>query len=248
MENRSQGKGVSPAARRPGEAPGGGAKPASEATRQSATTNGGQSAAERYPPGESVRKQPAAPSGSSAAPATPTSREKPAEKKGVAAEPKQTKPKPATAPPSSSSASDPNRPAEKTSPPAEKQKPVGSAAEPGKPADASSKIDSLLPPGSTSQPIPANRPLPVTSQQMDQPVPAGPAVVTPSAAGIPTEDGGFIKLHEPVKKIEHGGEEIELHRLTPEERARKRMFKNMIMAIIGVIFLVGLGALLMYFR
>jgi hypothetical protein len=64
------------------------------------------------------------------------------------------------------------------------------------------------------------------------------------AAVIPTEDGGFVKLKEPVKKVEVGGEEVELHRLTPEEKARRRFFKNIIMAIIGILALVGLGLFL----
>jgi hypothetical protein len=244
MENRPQGKSAAAAAKKPREAPVGGAKPTSDQTKKGATTRGGPSAAERSAPSDSAGTGPAAPTGSAAVSTSPASREKPAEKKDAAAVPREKKQKPAADQPSSSSPAGPASPA-----PAEKTpKPAGSTATPGKPADGSSKVDSLLPPGSTSQPIPANRPLPVTSQQMDQPVPAGPAVSAPSVPGIPTEDGGFIKLQEPVKTIEHGGEEIELHRLTPEQRARRRMFKNMIMAIIGVMFLIGLGAILMYFR
>ena len=122
---------------------------------------------------------------------------------------------------------------------------AGPAPEKAGSADAA-KVDSLLPPGVASQPVPANRPLPVTTQQIEQDK-AGPSVPTRSreTIGVPTEDGGFVKLHEPVKKVEFAGEEIELHRLTPEERARKRLFKNIIMLVVGVIALVGTAAILM---
>jgi hypothetical protein len=112
-------------------------------------------------------------------------------------------------------------------------------------ADAA-KVDSLLPPGVAAQPTPANRPLPVTTQQIerDEATPSTPTLST-ERIGVPTEDGGFVKLHEPVKKVEFAGEEIELRRLTPEERARKRLFKNIIMLVVGLIALVGTAAILM---
>jgi hypothetical protein len=108
------------------------------------------------------------------------------------------------------------------------------------------KVDSLLPPGVSAQPTPANRPLPVTTQQIesDTPIPSA-STRSSEVIGVPTEDGGFIKLHEPVKKVEFAGEEIELHRLTPEERSRRRMFKNIIMLVVGLIALVGTAAILM---
>ena len=45
---------------------------------------------------------------------------------------------------------------------------------------------------------------------------------------IPTEDGGFVKVQEPVKTIGYGEDEIELKRLTPEEKAKRRRVTNMI--------------------
>jgi hypothetical protein len=73
------------------------------------------------------------------------------------------------------------------------------------------------------------------------------AVFRSEAVGIPTDDGGFVRLQEPVKTVDVGGEEVELHRLTPEEKSRRRAFKNIIMAIIGIIILVGLGLFLKSF-
>jgi hypothetical protein len=120
------------------------------------------------------------------------------------------------------------------------------------PAAGSADIDGLLPPGADSQPSTSNRPLPITTQQAaaaaaaSSPLDERVAMTVPQP-GVPTDDGGVIKLREPVKKIEFGGEEIELHRLTPEEKARRRFFKNIIMAIIGVGLLVSVGAILNYF-
>lgn len=110
---------------------------------------------------------------------------------------------------------------------------------------ASAKVDSLLPPGADT---PASRPLPLTPQQLESTTGSAASPVFQSeAAGIPTDDGGFVKLREPVKTVEVGGEEVELHRLTPEERSRRRFFKNIIMAIIGIGILVGLGLFLKSF-
>jgi len=124
--------------------------------------------------------------------------------------------------------------------------PVAGGAATTKDVSDPGKVDSLLPPGVAAQPTPANRPLPVTTQQIQQDAAAASAPTRSSEViGVPTEDGGFVKLHEPVKKVEYAGEEIELHRLTPEERARKRMFKNILMLVVGVIALVGTAAILM---
>jgi len=46
---------------------------------------------------------------------------------------------------------------------------------------------------------------------------------------IPTEDGGFTTLRDPVKTVGDGDEEIELRALTPEEKARKKFKKNLIL-------------------
>lgn len=63
---------------------------------------------------------------------------------------------------------------------------------------------------------------------------------------ISVPDGGPIRLREPVKTVGVGDDEIELRSLTPEERARRRLIKNLILWGIGVaIIAVTLAVLLM---
>jgi len=64
---------------------------------------------------------------------------------------------------------------------------------------------------------------------------------------IPTETGSLARLYEPVKKVGYGEDEIELRRLTPEEKARRRLVKNIIMAACGVIFLVVVAWIMLTF-
>jgi DNA-directed RNA polymerase subunit RPC12/RpoP len=55
---------------------------------------------------------------------------------------------------------------------------------------------------------------------------------------IPTEDGAYIALHEPVKKVAAGGREIELRRLSPEEKERRRFRRNLVVAGLGLFLLI----------
>jgi hypothetical protein len=55
---------------------------------------------------------------------------------------------------------------------------------------------------------------------------------------IPTEEGGYIALREPIKTISAGGREVELRRLTPEEKASRRFKRNLFVAIFGMLFLI----------
>jgi len=62
---------------------------------------------------------------------------------------------------------------------------------------------------------------------------------------IPAEDGTLVTLREPVKTVGEGDEEIELRSLTPEEKERKRLKKNVIVWGFGlVIIAITLYALL----
>jgi len=49
---------------------------------------------------------------------------------------------------------------------------------------------------------------------------------------------GGVALREPVKKVRHGDDEIELRTLTREEKAARRFRRNIIMAVIGIGFLI----------
>lgn len=56
---------------------------------------------------------------------------------------------------------------------------------------------------------------------------------------------GPIRLREPVKTVARGDDEVELRRLTPEERARRKMIKNVVLWGLGfVIIAITLVALL----
>ena len=71
----------------------------------------------------------------------------------------------------------------------------------------------------------------MTSVQSPTPA-AAPGTVT-----LPSDDGGYVTVQEKSKTVEFGGEEVEVRRLTPEEKQRKRFIKNIIMAILGILFL-----------
>ncbi len=63
---------------------------------------------------------------------------------------------------------------------------------------------------------------------------------------IPTEDGKVVTLHEPKRVVQQGEEEVEIRSLTPEEKARRRMFKNIIMfGFGGMVLLIVLTVLLL---
>jgi hypothetical protein len=72
---------------------------------------------------------------------------------------------------------------------------------------------------------------------------------TPSGDGqrlvIPTADGGTVELHEPTKTVGQGEDQRELRQLTPEERARRRFRRNLIMWVVGTLVLIGTLAFLL---
>lgn len=91
------------------------------------------------------------------------------------------------------------------------------------------KIESMLPPGSQtpSSPVAANvRPdTPVAATDEKQ---SGPVV-------IPTADGDYVAVREPVKTVGYGDDEVELRQLTAEEKARRRLKKNLILWGFGLL-------------
>ncbi len=54
---------------------------------------------------------------------------------------------------------------------------------------------------------------------------------------IPTEDGTFVTVREPLKTVGEGDEEIELRSLTAEERERKKLKKNLIVWGFGLVII-----------
>mgnify|MGYP003345685553 CR=1 FL=1 len=55
---------------------------------------------------------------------------------------------------------------------------------------------------------------------------------------IPTEDGDYVAVREPVKTVGKGSEEIELRRLSPEERLQRRLVTNAIMIFFCLTILI----------
>lgn len=91
----------------------------------------------------------------------------------------------------------------------------------------------LLPPGAAgaSQAVAERKPLPASIPTRSKDV-----------VMIPTEKG-YIGVHEPVKTVLHHGEEVELRKLTPEEKARRRVVRNTILFLFCVITLIVVTAL-----
>jgi hypothetical protein len=77
------------------------------------------------------------------------------------------------------------------------------------------------------------------------PVPTKPQVPIP-VTPIATDDPTAIKVREPVRTIGTGDDAIELRAFSPEERARRRLKKNLILWAIGLIVIgITLAILLM---
>ena len=55
--------------------------------------------------------------------------------------------------------------------------------------------------------------------------------------GMGGEEGGLVRLREPVKTVGYGDDAVELRTLTPEERARRRLRKNLILWTVGLVIL-----------
>ena len=97
-------------------------------------------------------------------------------------------------------------------------------------------------------PVPiSNAPLPISNA----PVPVSHSTadprVAPETVMIPTDDGGYVTVREATKVVEFGGEEVELRRLTPEEKQRKRLIRNIFMAAFGLLFLGSVALVLILF-
>jgi hypothetical protein len=106
-----------------------------------------------------------------------------------------------------------------------------------KPKEKSPAVDPLLPPmaseASPQLPVGPETLLPRAAAAGETRAERKPLPVnTPSQSSkgqvlIPTEKG-LVGVREPVKKIQHRGQEIELRQLTPEEKSRRRLIRNAI--------------------
>ena len=99
-------------------------------------------------------------------------------------------------------------------------------------------VDTLLPPGAPSDPAavpPEHVALPDAPPPARKPMPAA----GPGRLVLPTPDGDYVTVEnkEGVKTISDRGEEIEIRKLSPEERARRRRVKNIVMFTFAIIIL-----------
>lgn len=113
--------------------------------------------------------------------------------------------------------------------------PPGAASAPVTTAPAApthSVIDTLLPPGAPSDLAAGAVPL------QEVPLPSAPVPVSKPLATAPA--GTFIALQEKesVVTIGHGDNEVTIRKLSPEEKARRRRIKNLVMYAFGIILLV----------
>ncbi|MGI8981424.1 MAG: hypothetical protein ACR2FY_19530 [Pirellulaceae bacterium] len=99
-------------------------------------------------------------------------------------------------------------------------------------------VDTLLPPGTSTDPS-AN---PTEQVALPAAPPPAPKPIPASAPGrlvLPTPDGDYVTVEnkEGVKTISDRGEEIEIRKLSPEERLRRRRAKNAVMFTIAILLL-----------
>ena len=71
------------------------------------------------------------------------------------------------------------------------------------------------------------------------------ACIVRSGLGPDTEDGSYVAVRQKEKTIRFKGEEVEVRRLTPEEKARKRFVKNVVMGLFGIAVLAAVAIILM---
>jgi hypothetical protein len=93
-----------------------------------------------------------------------------------------------------------------------------------------------VPPPTRANEPRSSRPLPATASNVAPPRPA------PTSGGtvvLPTADGRFVAVPEPAKVVGSGEREVEIRRLTPEERAQRRLARNLFLLIVGGLVLLG---------
>ena len=100
-------------------------------------------------------------------------------------------------------------------------------------------LDSLLPPGAAPSESGAAAP----GEQLALPKAPKRPLVAPGnlptgAIAVPTPEGGFVTIKETPKTIGQGSDVIEVRRLTPEEKARRRLWKNIIFGAVCLVVLL----------
>jgi phage FluMu protein Com len=126
--------------------------------------------------------------------------------------------------------------------------------EPSAPRRSEPASDPLLPPvtgGAAMRPRDASDLLPpgaasATGATIERkPLPTSIPARSKDVVLIPTEKG-YVGVQEPVKTITHRGEEVELRKLTHEEKARRRVVRNTILFAFCIITLIVVMALFMW--
>jgi hypothetical protein len=98
-------------------------------------------------------------------------------------------------------------------------------------------------------------PVPVQQVPLPVPQPSLPVEKTPKKQTrlsgekilIPTEEGSFVTVREPVKTVGTGDNEVELKVLTPQEKAKRKLIRNLIVGGFCLIVLI-VTMVALYFR
>jgi hypothetical protein len=107
-------------------------------------------------------------------------------------------------------------------------------------------IDSLLPPGATSEeagPVVPGEQVPIPAAPESRPIAAH---LPPGMAAVPTADGGFVTIRETARTIGEGDDEVEIKRLSAEEKSARRFRRNLILWGICLAILFGVLVAMMW--
>jgi hypothetical protein len=97
----------------------------------------------------------------------------------------------------------------------------------------------LLPPGANAdEPLAAPREQ-VAIPRAPQRLPQIPQNVASGAVVVPTADGGYVAVRESPKVIGSGDDELEVRRLAPEEKARRRLRRNLMLWTFCLLVLIA---------
>jgi hypothetical protein len=109
-----------------------------------------------------------------------------------------------------------------------------------------SDLDALLPPGAVGSEaiVPARVQVPIPTAPRKSP--AAATNLPAGAIAVPTPDGGFVTVRETPKTIGHGDEAIEVRRLSPDEKARRRLRNNLVMGSFCLLVIVVVVVVLLW--
>ena len=124
---------------------------------------------------------------------------------------------------------------------ARSQKPLRPVPLGSTPPSGAGNVRSMSPPsaagsGTAGMPRPSGRPgaraVPGQAARLQRFTrPAGSSIV------LPTEDGAYVTIREPVKTIGRGDDAIELRSLSAEERKRRKFKKNLVLWGFGLLII-----------